>query len=581
MVSVLFLTLSGVTPLLLEATAGYAVYPQCSDAIDNDANGRMDFPQDPTCDSLDDPYEGQGQSPVFISITDGRDGVRAGDSLIYIITITQDREDVKVLPVELNVPAQVDIRTASHGGQITEQHVSWDPLAVSRGQPLKLEVQARVRTTAPLNHLIPARVSADRHTVTDVTVVTEATSFATPMFAVAITDNVEYISTQETLTYTITSDNLTGDERSTRVMALIPSSVILTGIPEGAVYEGHKLIWNPATFRPHERRHFTFQVRVPERRQDYLQIITQATTDGVSSSDRTIIKTGFPDNGIDTSMSSDRAEAMPGDVVTFFATVRNTTPQTASTVALDTSIPLYGEFVAANDGGQWDGRAVHWRNIIIAAGAERTLAYDVRVRPDAPIGSKFRATATAGNVQDATFVNIVPHLTPEKEPKTKTTRFTSTLLRKVADRTEVMPGGQIAYTIIVKNVLLHPISDAVVNDEFDASLMSVVDGGNALTIRPGHLQWNVPVLQPGETWKVRYTMTVSQSAKTGTIFNNIARISGSDVEEASFQERVSLARGGVLTELPPTGAPLDVLIAFGLSPLALAAAIVQRKLRIG
>ena len=79
--SISLVTLSGILPAIMGMSSGFAhgTYStvshdrsQCSDGIDNDGNGKFDYPEDAGCLSLDDNYEGITQEGVFVSITDGK-----------------------------------------------------------------------------------------------------------------------------------------------------------------------------------------------------------------------------------------------------------------------------------------------------------------------------------------------------------------------------------------------------------------------------------------------------------------------------------------------------------------------------
>jgi len=155
---------------------------------------------------------------------------------------------------------------------------------------------------------------------------------------------------------------------------------------------------------------------------------------------------------------------------------------------------------------------------------------------------------------------------------------TAVLLRKTADRGEVIPGGHVRYTITVQNTLLHAIRGSVVTDSFNPTYLSVQESGNATTMGNGLLQWRLPDLAPGQVWTASYVLGISKNAPNALSVNNIARITGPDVADASFNERVTITQTGVMTQLPATGAAMDAILAMLMAPLALAAAVAQRRL---
>lgn len=580
--SILFLILSGVAPLLLSSDVGFAAHAQCSDGLDNDHNRRTDFPQDGSCDSIDDDFEGQGTSAVFVSVTDGKDGVRAGDSLIYIISLVQQREDWKNVTVDFHIPAEVDLLGVSDGGDVSERTVVWNTVTLEKNIAKRMTVQARVRTTAPQGHLVVARVSTEGTVATDVTRVKGPAVFPQEApFRVTITDHRDFVSTQSHLTFILTGKNLTGEERTVRVAALLPTQVVLDDIPADARLENRKLVWDNVTFGPQEERRFSFTVRIPERLQNYHPIYTRALVDGVSASDTTVIRTGFPMHALDVHISANHDAIARGDILTYTVDVENTTSQVATAAAVNASLPIYGEFVSVTEGGFWDGRSIHWRKLQIAPHGTRTLTYAIRIRPDAPIGNRLLASTDADGAKDTVF-SIVSERTNDTD--TGNLRHARSprseqrgLFGKHADHSEVLPDGQIRYTITVLNVLLHPIRDAVVTDRFNPSQLTVMNAGNARIESSGTLEWTVPELAPGQEWSVRYVLAVLPEVPHGTRIRNIARITGSDITDATVSERVSVTQTGVVAVLPPTGAPLDVAMALLLFPLALGPAWLQRR----
>ncbi|MBI5155679.1 DUF11 domain-containing protein, partial [Candidatus Peregrinibacteria bacterium] len=455
--SALFLALSGLTPVLLIVQNAAANHSQCSDGVDNNNDGRFDFPQDPGCISVDDIYEGTGPTATFLSITDGRDTIRAGDSSIYVISIVQQREEYRDVSVILHIPSYVDIVSAENGGIIQGEFVRWDNVTLAYNVSKKLTVQARVKTTTTPGTLIVAEVTSDLSRSTDTTAVTPIDAYSlTQPFGVSISDGQAYVASETNLTYVIEARNLTGETRRTMVQALIPQTINLLAVPNGATYDGHKLIWNNVTFAPGEAKRFTFTTHVPRRR-NYYPIFTRALVGSATASDNTVVYTGFVPGVLNLSLSADKSQARPGDLITYTIVVNNPTNQLATAAAIDASMPIYGEFVSVTEGGFWDGKTVHWRNMQIAPKGQRTLTYVTRVRSDAPIGKQLLASAFTDGIKDGVSTTVALYSIGNKNNRpTYLTGYvapvapaTAVLLRKTADRGEVIPGGHVRYTITV------------------------------------------------------------------------------------------------------------------------------------
>jgi hypothetical protein len=97
----------------------------------------------------------------------------------------------------------------------------------------------------------------------------------------------------------------------------------------------------------------------------------------------------------------------------------------------------------------------------------------------------------------------------------------------------------------------------------------------------GEMRWQVPVLQPGESWETTYVLAVSKNAPTGLELDNVATLRGSDLGNISLTEKVRTTRAGVLTGMPSTGAETDVMLGLALTLMAGVTAFMQRKMTLG
>ncbi|HRH93799.1 MAG TPA: hypothetical protein PKV72_04700, partial [Candidatus Peribacteria bacterium] len=202
----------------------------------------------------------------------------------------------------------------------------------------------------------------------------------------------------------------------------------------------------------------------------------------------------------------------------------------------------------------------------------REVKFTIRVRPDAPVGASLLAgiSADGATARDTTEVVL----------KSNEGKVQNVLLRKGVDRSEVVPGGQIRYTLYVRNTLDHDISDAMIVDRFDAQYMSFAGTDNRAALvkqAPGELQWQVPVLQPGQTWQASYTLEVAADAPNGFDLNNIASISGRDVSGVALSEKVRTVATAVFTDFPTTGFESDVAMAAALAILSLGIVGIHRR----
>src|SRR3989338_8541093 len=159
--------------IVMTALPSAASHTSCSDGVDNDQDGRIDYPQDTQCVSLEDDSEGATGQGVFLRVTDGRDTVRPGGSLVYRMTLTSDREAQQEVDVRFHMPHQTNFLSASNGGRVVDSYVLWDKVTVQRGAQRVLTVNMELDPYAKDGLLIVPKVEAGGETATDTTRLTD------------------------------------------------------------------------------------------------------------------------------------------------------------------------------------------------------------------------------------------------------------------------------------------------------------------------------------------------------------------------------------------------------------------------
>jgi uncharacterized repeat protein (TIGR01451 family) len=539
-----------------------AVHSECSDGLDNDENGEYDYPQDEGCSSVEDDYEGVSPSGNFVTITDGREQVAPGDAVVYIITLKQQRDTTRNVNVDLHLPSQATIASASDGGSISNGHIRWTNVSVYNSATRTLQVHVNIRPDAKEEQYMVARVVVEGGAdATDTTFVKANEQRAQDRLRVSITDGLEYAVPGQDMLYRVNVKNIGTHAVTTDVRATVSTDVLIGGISNGGEKDGtYTIVWKDVPMEPGQERVLTFDARLYERTADRITITSRASAGIISASDTTTVRIGLPYEALSISITDDRNEAEIGQILTYTVRVRNAAKYIGSDIAVDASLPLYSEFVSATEGGYFDGSNVRWLIIGIAPGSERILQFSVRVRSDAPLG----AVLTAGAVTDGQSGRAVAQdRTTVVRESYEIGRVNPTMLfRKTADRAEAMPGGQIRYTITVQNTLNHVVSDAVIVDKFDSRYLTLgqYDRGSLIAVSDDRMEWKVPVLKQGEVWQTSYVLSVSPNAPHGLPLENVATIRGADVASASLTERVWTGKAGVITQFPTTGGSWDLYL---------------------
>jgi uncharacterized repeat protein (TIGR01451 family) len=579
-ISMMALVLSGGASALVAIDATFAGHAECADGRDNDYDGKTDYPQDDSCESLDDDYEGTSLSGLFVSVTDGKETVNAGNSVIYTVALRQQREDIRTVDVALHLPAQVNFADANNGGSQLDGIVRWTKVSVDRNNPTYLSVHANLLPNIPEGTLLVARVLSQGEQSTDTTTVKGiAMPSLARQFAVSISDGLELARPGDNLTYTISVRNLSDVTNVANVQVPLSSIVGVVSHGGGSELIGDKLVWKNVSFAPGAAKTFTFTVQVQRHLRKFALVHMRATAGSVSAVDDTLLVSGTIQGALAVGIDDSRTTVERGEILTYTVTVRNLSDRLVTDGNVGASLPVYGEFVSASEGGKWDGTGVHWNELQVAPNGERVLTYQARVRSDAQDGTTLMTSVTAQADKDTDTTTVVAKSNEKnRKPTQARQELGNVLFRKVASQTETVPGGKVSYTLFVKNVLDRPITNAVINDRFDPTLLSVVDGGGALNKGEGRLQWNVPVLQPGESWEATYVLAVSKTAPKGLSINNIATISGDDLRDLTLSARVTVGSMGVVRGMPKTGASMDLLFILTTLPLGLASAFLQRKI---
>jgi len=133
------------------------------------------------------------------------------------------------------------------------------------------------------------------------------------------------------------------------------------------------------------------------------------------------------------------------------------------------------------------------------------------------------------------------------------------LFRKWADRSEVLSGGQIRFTLRLQNTTQKTMRELSISDRFDPSLLKITSNlSSAAEEGNGHILWHVPVLMPGDVWEVSYVLHSENTVPHGATLSTIATLEGDMVAHISLEDRVQVIKVRVLAHLPKTGVSLDM-----------------------
>lgn len=601
LVSLLSLSaLSGLLAVPLKTGEAATFITQCSDGVDNDNNGKTDFPDDPNCSSADDNSEfAFGQGGVDVSLTDNREKVAPGRSLTYSVSLRLSPtypNNSKIVNVDLFIPNDVTLRSASTSGFQTAGRIHWDSVTVSRGDTVVLTANADVSAQAAEGRVLLSHVVVEDKDITDATTVSRSAIEPGNQFRGELTDDKQYAMPGETLNYTLTVRNVSTLTSATEVRVIRSPQTTLIAASGDPETDRDTIDWGTVVLAPNEQRVFTFRLQTEQRLPENYTIRARALIGAMELSDNTVMRKGLAGHALSAYLTDGRDTVERDETLTYTVHIANTSDAPATHVFVSASLPTYGTFQSADQGGVWDGTNMRWTNLQIASHAVRDVHFTVRVRPDAVFGSLMETSVSVDGGMARDYTEVVRLNSEGPSHPRHTGRTTDPLIVKTADRNEVFAGGLVHYSITVNNVMDHAMRNTVVDDTFDARYFSLQSYDPRATVSMagnGHMRWTVPTLEPGKSWTVTYTLSLSADAPAGLRTSSIARLVGDDVvqwsnasddtasTESANTRLYAVQETGVFNGMPTTGAGDDLIslsaVLLGLLPLG-AATIHRRKL---
>jgi uncharacterized repeat protein (TIGR01451 family) len=225
----------------------------------------------------------------------------------------------------------------------------------------------------------------------------------------------------------------------------------------------------------------------------------------------TVQQPGPPPQQADLVMGKEVDNRTPnvGDTVTFFATVTNLGPSTATGVTVSDSLPAGLTLVAAVPSqGSYDSGTGLWTVGAVNPGVTEFLQLRARV-----VSAAAQTNTAAVTHSDQ----------PDPNPNNNTASATVTpqqadlVVTKVADRSQVMFGRNVTFTVTVANKGPSAATDVVVVDPLPPGLVFVSATPSQGTYDPASGVWMVGTLANGASATLQVTARV---AALGPIVNN-------------------------------------------------------------
>lgn len=555
-------------------------HPQCNDGIDNDRDGHIDFPEDNSCDAIDDLYEGPKPQAVVLSLTDGRSEIEPGDSMVYTVGVASERPDEQGVDVQLVLPAFTNVIGASDGGRLIGDRVVWDNVRIFPARNRVLTVQVAIAPNAKPDYLLVAEARAGSVAAGDTTRVRlKNTSRPNgPRLSLSVTDSKSYAQPNELLRYRIVVNNRERTETDTTLRVQIPSILTVHEVSGRHTKDNRSIEWRNLRLLPGEGREFFVVARINREAKQHQSIAFKVSSGIEVATDHTTVSSSeIINEGLSVSLSDNRSSAARGEVLYYQAHLTNNTSKLFTNLDANAALPTGTEFVSASDGGQWTGAGIYWKNLTVSPRGKHVLQFAVRVRSDMPDGSQVRASLkTADSLAvDITDVGASVASTQPKAPVNLNAQYASRVtapvqtaargaLNKYADKLEVQPGGRVVFTVSLKNTTNQVFRNVSVTDKIDTTYMKII-GPNGQLLGQNGVTWKIGELRPGMEWKSSYAVSVSQHTPHGTQLRSVVSAAGQGMQSLSLNQTVYAGSTGVIGYLPKTGAGMDAFaVAMGM-----------------
>lgn len=375
-------------------------YPACSDGADNDHDGFVDYPADPDCTSVNDNNESAHYNlGVTANVTDGRSQVAPGRPVTYTVTLRPNFTDsFRQVSVDLYLPTGVVFVNASDGGVITVGRVHWDTVSVNTREGVKvLTVNANVSEFMKDGDNLVTRLVVDGQETTDTSVVSYSSIEPGDQFRLNMTATKQYALPGDTIDYTLKLSNISNLLSATNLQVTLPPLADFLEASDYPTYDMQTLMWKNIQLAPGQERTYTFSLKLDRSSHDGYVFKVRAQAGNVFATQFVTTRINLPAKAISTSVINTQPLTQRGQLVTYKVLVKNSTSFVGTNMTANAAIPLYGQFVSADNGGYFDGSNVRWKGLIVEPNSTRVLSYTIRVRNDAPMGEALTGSATANN----------------------------------------------------------------------------------------------------------------------------------------------------------------------------------------
>lgn len=312
------------------------------------------------------------------------------------------------------------------------------------------------------------------------------------------------------LTYTITYGNPGGaDATGVFISDTLPANTTFVSATGGGTFASNVVTWNIGTVPAGSSGlTVTFTVQVTA---------TSGTVDnliyGITATNATPVN-GAPVSTTVVAPTLSVIKTAPpivvaGSNLTYTLTYTNNGTTDAPIAFLQDTVPTGTVFVSATGGGTLDINTVFWTVGPVPAGGSGSVTFTVQV-------------LTTGPVDNVTYSISAPGVPAVPGPPLSTPVRSLTITKSAP--ANVLPGGNITYTITYGNVGAIAVNGVVISDPVPSGTTFVSASGGGV-FGNGFVTWNIGTV-PANTTGLTVTFTVNVTATSGSVVNTNYTIAG-------------------------------------------------------
>ncbi|MBI1294078.1 DUF11 domain-containing protein [bacterium] len=308
------------------------------------------------------------------------------------------------------------------------------------------------------------------------------------------TANAAEVVAGETVTFTLTVENPTADPLSLNAITdTLPAGFTFVATTGGTLSpvtspsngNSGEIVWTfaPQIIASNGTGTLIFTVTAPSVVGTYTNNAAMSTAQG--SYDSNPQEVGVGAARLTLAKTANILSAAPGDPITYTITYANDSPVNVTNVVISDVIPLGLVNVTPLDGGLLNSGTITWNVGDLAPGTGPfNVRFTATVADPYPGGAAVPLVNTANIDSDQTDQVSASATTGINVPRP------SLVIQKSADKSLVIPGGQVVFTLAYENVGNVPATDVVITDTLPAGF-NFVAASNSGVHNSGIVTWTI------------------------------------------------------------------------------------------